>query len=102
MARARAGDGPTLLECKTYRHRAHTERPGAVDPRPEAEIAAWIERDPITLLIDHLKRQQGQYSDEEFQAMDDDILTEIKASVTYAKASPFPEPDAALDDVFAD
>ena len=102
VARARAEDGPTLLECKTYRHRAHTERPGAVDPRPEAEVAAWIERDPITLLIDHLKRQQGQYSDEEFQAMDVEILAEIEGSVTYAKASPFPEPNAALDDVFAD
>ena len=102
VARARTGNGPTLLECKTYRHRSHTERPGAIDPRPETEVAAWKDRDPITLLIDHLKRQQGQYSDKEFKAMDSEILAEIKTSVDFAKASPFPEPDAALDDVFAD
>jgi pyruvate dehydrogenase E1 component alpha subunit len=102
VARARAGEGPTLLECKTYRHRAHTERPGAVDPRPREEIAAWMARDPIPMLVDHLKQQQGQFSDEEFQAMDDEIMTAIEASVAFAEASPFPAPEAALDDVFAD
>ena len=102
VARARAGEGPTLLECKTYRHRPHTERPGAVDRRPEEEKAAWMARDPIPMLVEHLKQQQGQFSDEEFTAMDDEILAEIEASVSYAKASPFPAPEAALDDVFAD
>ena len=102
VARARAGEGPTLLECKTYRHRAHTERAGAVDPRPVEEIAAWMERDPIPLLVDHLKQQQGQFSGEEFQAMDDEIMAAIEASVAFAEASPFPAPEAALDDVFAE
>jgi pyruvate dehydrogenase E1 component alpha subunit len=102
VARARAGDGPTLIECKTYRHRPHTERPGAVDRRPEEAKAAWMARAPLPLLVDHLKQQQGQFSDEEFKAMDDEIMAEIEASVTYAKASPFPAPEAALDDVFAD
>ena len=102
VARARAGEGPTLLECKTYRHRAHTERLGAVDPRPPEEIAAWVARDPIPMLVDSLKQQQGQFSDAEFQAMDDEILAEIEASVSFAKASPFPAPEAALEDVFAD
>jgi pyruvate dehydrogenase E1 component alpha subunit len=90
------------LECKTYRHRAHTERAGAVDPRPVEEIAAWMERDPIPLLADHLKQQQGQFSGEEFQAMDDEIMAAIEASVAFAGASPFPAPEAALDDVFAE
>ena len=102
IARARAGEGPTLLECKTYRHRNHTERPGAVDPRPASEIAAWVARDPIPMLLEQLKQQQGQFSDAEFQAMDDEILAQIEASVAFAEASPFPAPESALDDVFAD
>ena len=102
VARARAGEGPTLLECKTYRHRPHTERPGAVDPRPASEIAAWVARDPIPMLLEQLKQQQGQFSDAEFQAMDDEILAQIEASVAFAEASPFPAPESALDDVFAD
>ncbi|MFP6772591.1 MAG: thiamine pyrophosphate-dependent dehydrogenase E1 component subunit alpha [Alphaproteobacteria bacterium] len=102
VARARAGEGPTLLECKTYRHRAHTERAGAVDPRPVEEIAAWMARDPIPMLAEHLQQQQGQFSDKEFQAMDDEIMTAIEASVAFAEASPFPAPEAALDDVFAE
>jgi pyruvate dehydrogenase E1 component alpha subunit len=102
VARARAGEGPTLIECKTYRWRAHTERAGAVDPRPAEEIASWMARDPIQRLVDDLKQQQGQYSDAEFQALDDDVLAAIEASVAFAEASPFPAPEAALDDVFAD
>jgi pyruvate dehydrogenase E1 component alpha subunit len=102
VARARAGEGPTLLECKTYRHRNHTERPGAVDARPAEEIASWMARDPIPLLIEQLKEQQGQFSDGEFQAMDGEILAAVEDAVTFAKASPFPKPEAALDDVFAD
>jgi TPP-dependent pyruvate/acetoin dehydrogenase alpha subunit len=101
VARARAGEGPTLIECKTYRWRAHTERLGAVDPRPPEEIAAWMARDPIRHLVDELKQQQGQYSDTEFQALDDEVMAVVEAAVAFAEASPFPAPEAALDDVFA-
>ena len=101
VARARAGEGPTLIECKTYRQRRHTERPTQVDYRPEAEIAAWMERDPITRLVEHLKGQQGQLTDEEWAGMDGEIMAAIQASVDFAEASPFPTPEAALEDVFA-
>jgi len=58
VARARAGEGPTLIECKTYRHRAHTERKGQPDHRPREEVALWMSdaRDPIARLVGHLKR----------------------------------------------
>lgn len=102
VARARAGEGPTLIECKTYRWRKHTERPNQPDQRPDAEIETWLKKDPIARLVDHLKSQQGQFSDEEWEAMDAEILQAIEASVTYAKASPFPAPEAALDDLYAD
>src|SRR6476659_6933788 len=49
VERARSGGGPTLIECKTYRWRAHTERKGQPDPRDPAEREAWQRRDPIAL-----------------------------------------------------
>lgn len=102
VARARAGEGPTLLECKTYRWRAHTERKGQPDYRPKDEIEAWKKEDPIARLVQHLKAQQGQLTDEEWQQMDKEILAAIGKSVDFAEASPFPAPEAALEDVFAD
>ena len=101
VARARAGEGPTLIECKTYRHRAHTERAAQPDYRPREEVAAWMLKDPIDRLVNLLKSQQGQLSDDEWEKMDAEIMTVIEQSVTFAKASPFPDPAAVLDDVYA-
>ena len=99
--RARQGQGPTLIECKTYRHRRHTERANQPDKRPRAEIEEWMGKDPIERLVQHLMSQQGQLSEAEWQAMDAEILQRIEASVTFAKNSSFPAPSAALEDVFA-
>ena len=103
VARARAGEGPTLIECKTYRHRAHTERKGQPDHRPREEVALWMSdaRDPIARLVAHLKRQQGQLTDDEWKEMDREILARIERAVAFARASPFPRPEAATEDVFA-
>jgi pyruvate dehydrogenase E1 component alpha subunit len=101
VARARAGEGPTLLECKTYRHRRHTERPDQPDDRPTDEVERWIARDPIERLAAQLRGQQGQLSDDEWQSMDAEIRAAIGAAVAFAEASPVPRPESALDDVFA-
>ena len=103
VARARAGEGPTLIECKTYRHRPHTERKGQPDHRPREEVALWMSdaRDPIARLVAHLKRQQGQLTDDEWKEMDREILARIETAVAFARASPFPRPEAATEDVFA-
>ena len=101
VARARAGEGPTLIECKSYRWRKHTERHEQGDRRPPDEIEAWKAKDPIKKMVEYLKSQQGQLTDEEFQAMDREILARIEKSVVFAKASPFPVPEKALEDVFA-
>ena len=98
----RAGEGPTLIECKTYRVRAHTERPTQPDYRPREEVEGWMAKCPIARLAEYLKQQQGQLTDAEFEEMDRDILKAIEASVDYAKSSPFPVLDAALEDVYAD
>jgi len=101
VARARAGEGPTLIECKTYRWRRHTERPNQPDYRTAEEIEAGMQKDPIARLALHLKQQQGQLSDEEFDEMDREVLRKIEAAVDYAKSCAFPAPDAALEDVYA-
>ncbi len=98
--RARSGAGPTLIECKTYRHRAHTERKGQPDPRDRAEVEAWMRRDPIALLTGQL-REQGELDDAGLRAMEGDIMAALDAAVAFAEASPFPEPEQATDDVFA-
>ncbi len=100
-ARARAGEGPSLIECKTYRYRRHTERPTQVDIRPAEEIDAWLQKDPIERLVRHLKSQQGQLTDEEWERMDREILERVNLAVDYARASAFPDPSRATDDVFA-
>ena len=102
VARARAGDGPTLIECKTYRTRRHTERPTQPERRPPEEIEAWRGNDPIERLVRRLQQQQGQLGDDEWAEMDREILAAVEASVAFAEASPFPEPEDALVDVFAD
>ena len=98
--RARRGLGPTLIECKTYRLRGHTERPGMVDPRGKAEIESWRQRDPIALLERQL-REQGELDDRQLRAMEDEIARALEAAVAFAEESPFPEPEQATDDVFA-
>ena len=99
--RARAGQGPTLIECKTYRWRGHTERPGQEDPRPKEEINEWRQRDPInrfvTSLMDH-----DILTEEAWQKMDADILAAIEDAVRFSEESPFPKPEAALEDIFAE
>ncbi len=100
VARARAGDGPTLIECKTYRWRAHTERKGQPDPRDRAEVEAWQQKDSIALLERQL-RQQGELDDSALQAMEAEIVRALEAAVAFAEASPNPLPEQATDDVFA-
>jgi TPP-dependent pyruvate/acetoin dehydrogenase alpha subunit len=100
VERARSGDGPTLIECKTYRWRAHTERRGQADPRDRAEVEAWQKRDAIALL-EHQLREQGEFDDARSQAMEREIMAAIEAAVAFADASPFPRPEQATEDVFA-
>jgi acetoin:2,6-dichlorophenolindophenol oxidoreductase subunit alpha len=97
--RARAGHGPSLIECKTYRHRRHTERATQPDARPQNEIDAWLEKDPIPLLRARLAADG--FSDADFATLDAQVLAQIEAAVAFAEASPFPSLDAVLDDVYA-
>jgi acetoin:2,6-dichlorophenolindophenol oxidoreductase subunit alpha len=98
--RARSGGGPTLIECKTYRWRGHTERKGQADVRNPAEVEAWKDKDPIALLVRRL-RDQAELDDAGLQAIEGEITAALEAAVAFAEASPFPLPEQATDDVFA-
>jgi acetoin:2,6-dichlorophenolindophenol oxidoreductase subunit alpha len=100
VERARVGDGPTLIECKTYRWRSHTERRGQSDPRDRAEVEAWQRRDPIALLERQL-RDQDELDDGGLAGIEAEIMAAIERAVAFAEASPFPLPEQATDDVFA-
>ena len=100
VERARSGDGPTLIECKTYRWRAHTERRGQPDPRDPAEREAWQRKDPIAQ-IERQLRDQGDLDDAGMEAMERDIVAALEAAVAFAEASPFPTPEQATEDAFA-
>jgi pyruvate dehydrogenase E1 component alpha subunit len=97
--RARAGMGPTLIECKTYRWRAHFE--GEPDTyRPPEEVAAWIAREPIVPYRKTLI-EQGVLSEQEADAVEAGVVTELDEAVEYARQSPLPEPESALVDLWA-
>jgi pyruvate dehydrogenase E1 component alpha subunit len=100
VERARAGEGPSFIECKTYRWRGHTERRGQPDGRDPAEIESWKGRDPIAL-IERRLREQGELDDAALQGMEAGVMATLDAAVTFAEASPFPLPEQATDDVFA-
>jgi pyruvate dehydrogenase E1 component alpha subunit len=100
VERARSGDGPTLIECKTYRWRGHTERRGQADIRDPAEVEMWKGKDPIARLERQL-RAQGDLDDSGMAAMEREIMAALEAAVAFAEASPFPLPEQAADDAFA-
>jgi acetoin:2,6-dichlorophenolindophenol oxidoreductase subunit alpha len=100
VERARAGEGPTLIECKTYRWRAHTERRGQPDPRDQAEREGWMRRDPIAQLERQLRAQE-YLDDSGLAAIESDVSAALEAAVAFAEASPFPTAEQATDDVFA-
>ncbi|MGI9522235.1 MAG: thiamine pyrophosphate-dependent dehydrogenase E1 component subunit alpha [Hyphomicrobiaceae bacterium] len=102
VERARRGQGPSLLECKTYRHRRHTERPDQPDSRSSEEVAYWKTKDPIGRLRHQLISQLDQFSDHDWEAMDRRIQSDIDAAAAFANSSPFPDLDDALEDVFSE
>jgi pyruvate dehydrogenase E1 component alpha subunit len=102
VARARRGDGPSLLECKTYRWHFHAMR--ATPPpetRPPDEIAAWKARDPIARFEQHVVGG-GVLSAAELGAIRERVKADLDEAVAFADASPFPDPKDLLVDMFAE
>jgi pyruvate dehydrogenase E1 component alpha subunit len=97
-ARAIAGDGPTLIEAKTYRHRGHYEGDmGAY--RPPDEVAEWLARDPIIAFRARLVEERGVAQDT-LDAIAAEIEQTLTEAAAYAESSPHPAPEEALEDVY--
>lgn len=94
VARARAGEGPTLIECKTYRIRGHFEGDDAIY-RTKEEVAEARKRDPIDYWKDQLIGG-SLMSEEEFTSMSEMVDAEVADAAAFAEASPFPDPEEAL------
>ena len=99
--RARHGEGPSLIECKTYRWYFHAMR-NAPPPetRPAAEIAQWKERDPIARLAADLIARRV-ISESDLGGLQRQVHADLQAAVAFADASPFPDPKDILVDMFA-
>lgn len=98
ISRARAGEGPSLLELKTYRIRSFAE--GAVDARDPAEIEAWKQRDPIEMFR-CLLLARGILSEETATRIQEEAKGEMERALAFAEESPFPDPEEAFQDLYA-
>lgn len=97
--RARGGGGPTLLECKTYRHKGHS-RSDAAKYRPAGELEEWLKRDPITLLRDRLLGD-GTLSKHQAEELDRSARERVLAAEEQALADGYPGPEELLTHVYA-
>ena len=99
VARARRGEGSTLLECKTYRLKGHSR----FDPaayRPKEEVDEWLKKDALALFQTKLL-ENGVLTETETKRVLQDVRNEVEKATKFALDSPFPEPGEALDDVYA-
>lgn len=94
--RARAGDGPTLLECQTYRWHGHFEG-DAQGYRTAAEVAAWRERDPLEVLV----RQADYDLAQNLRRIAQESEAEVERAVEWAKAQPEPRPSTLTEHVYS-
>jgi len=97
--RARAGDGPTVIEALTYRHYGHS-RADPAKYRPADEVERWMQRDPLVVARKRLTSLGVPAAD--IDATDARVAEVIEAAVQEAKDAPYPDPATALIDVWAD
>lgn len=104
VARARRGEGPTLIEAQTLRFYGHSE--GEVvflggDYRPEGEAAEWMKNDPVERMQTRLLAD-GLLTQAEVDQLEASIQAELDEATEFARNSPYPEPEDALLHLFAD
>ena len=97
--RARSGEGPTFLECKTYRYHGHSEHDRATY-RDQEELVAWESRDPIERWEVYLEKRKYDIA-----AIKEEVGGRVKKivedAVAFAEASPVPEGPEAMEDLYA-
>ena len=97
--RARRGDGPTLIECKTYRWKGHSKS-DQQRYRTREEVAAWKKRDPIARFRARLI-EEGLIIEEEVQMIEEEVQQTIGAAVRFAQESPEPSLEGIEEEVYA-
>ena len=100
VARARSGKGPTLIECKTYRTRAHSEGMRDAGYRTQEEVAAWKARDPIALLSKRIVADKAA-TEAALEKSDAEVKAMVEEAAAFALASPLPQAGTVLDHVYA-
>jgi 2-oxoisovalerate dehydrogenase E1 component len=98
---ARAGEGPMLIECQTYRTRAHAEGMGDFTYRTRDEVEAWKDRCPIRRLRERRSLEKGTYP-QEWDAIDTEVTALVAEAHQFAESSPWPEPATATQHVYAE
>ncbi len=103
VARARGGEGPTLLECLTYRWRGHVGPAWDLDVgfKRKEELPQWLERDPIACLEKHLIGDGGIFP-KELEQISREVRQEVEEAVVFARQSPYPDEKELLRHVFND
>ena len=99
VKRARAGAGPSLIECKTYRWRGHFEGDACVY-RDDQELADWVKKDPLQRFENKLLAD-GLLDAAKVESIRQEVARELDAAVAFAEQSPLPEAAEVLEDVYA-
>jgi pyruvate dehydrogenase E1 component alpha subunit len=99
VQRARQGQGPSLLECRTYRWRGHVgpSRDMDVGVKRPAELEGWMEKDPIARLRGQMLKASCPA---EFETVDRECYEEVEEAVAFARESPYPDPAEVTRHVF--
>jgi pyruvate dehydrogenase E1 component alpha subunit len=98
VERARQGEGPTLLELKTYRYRGHS-RTDTGPYRPEGELEQWMQRDPIEILKERMIAD-GELDQTEYDELEQTLDREVQHATEWAKEEPFPSAAALYEDIY--
>jgi pyruvate dehydrogenase E1 component alpha subunit len=103
VERARSGQGPTLVEGRTYRYYDHSLGLGRIvrnSYRDDDEVEEWKQRDPLDI---HRARliEQNIATAEELDALEEHVKGEIEEAVAFARESPYPDPSEVWEDMFA-
>jgi pyruvate dehydrogenase E1 component alpha subunit len=99
VGRARGGEGPSLIECKTYRWKGHWTGDPEVY-RTREEVAEWMSRCPIKRLRKHML-DNGLISERELDEIEDSAQKDVTEAVEFAIGSPEPDVEKVLEDVYA-
>jgi len=100
VERARAGEGPTLIECKTYRCHGHSTSDSGLTYRSEEEIETWRKKDPIDRARKVLLKD-GILTEKENERIRKDLEAEAEEAMEFALNAPIPEPEELFEDLFA-